>query len=155
MASNILFGKPLSEYILIQIYFLLSLDIDDLNEVVALLERHKCSKASYHQLGLRLKLSHNTLSVIEQEQTRIDRCFTECLAKWLRKADSVVEDPTLETLQNALRGIGENAVADGINSERIPGKAIMTIIIYYYYLLSYLFVSLSPTLFVYIYHIAL
>ena len=123
-----LFAKPLSEYILIQKYFLLSLGIDDLNEVVALLEKHKFSKASYHGLGLRLKLSHNTLSVIEQEQTRSDRRFTECLAKWLRKADSVVEDPTLEILISALRGIGENAVADGINSERIPGKAIMTIL---------------------------
>ncbi|XP_019852815.1 PREDICTED: uncharacterized protein LOC109582512 [Amphimedon queenslandica] len=94
------------------------LDIRDLNEVVALLERHHCNKASYHRLGLSLLLSHNTLEKVEQEHRgQVDRCFTESLASWLRKADSV-ENPTLDTLIAALRGIGENAVADGITGER-------------------------------------
>ena len=97
-----------------------------------MLKRHKCSKASYHQLGLRLKLSPNTLKAIEQEHRgQVDRCFTECLDQWLRKADSAVEAPTLETLQNALREIGENAVANGINSERIPGKRVIATVLLY------------------------
>ena len=97
-----------------------------------MLRRHKCSKTSYHQLGLRLKLSPNTLKAIEQEHRgQVDRCFTECLDQWLRKADSAVEAPTLETLQNALREIGENAVADGINKERIRGKRVIVTVLLY------------------------
>ena len=97
-----------------------------------MLERHNCNKASYHQLGLRLKLSPNTLRAIEQEHRgQVDRCFTECLDRWLRKADSAVEDPTLESLENALRGIGENTVADGINKERICGKRIIVTVLLY------------------------
>ena len=97
-----------------------------------MLKRHKCSKVSYHQLGLRLKLSPNTLNVIEQEHKgQVDRCFTECLAQWLRKADSAIEDPTLETLENALRGIGQIAVADGINRERIRGKRVIVTVLLY------------------------
>lgn len=97
-----------------------------------MLQRHKCSKVSYHQLGLRLRLSPNTLKAIEQEHRgKVDRCFTECLAQWLRKADSAVEDPTLKTLLNALREIGENAVADGINKERIPGKRVIVTVLLY------------------------
>uniref|UniRef100_A0A1X7SXW4 Death domain-containing protein n=1 Tax=Amphimedon queenslandica TaxID=400682 RepID=A0A1X7SXW4_AMPQE len=96
---------------------MIAVDIIDLNEVIALLEKHHYSKTSYHQLGLRLKLSHNTLEKIKKDHGGIDPCFTECLASWLRKADGV-ETPTIDTLIAALREIGENAVADGINGER-------------------------------------
>uniref|UniRef100_A0A1X7TJD1 DED domain-containing protein n=1 Tax=Amphimedon queenslandica TaxID=400682 RepID=A0A1X7TJD1_AMPQE len=55
---------------------------------------------------------------MKKDHGEVDLCFTECLASWLRKADGV-EDPTIDTLIAALRGIGENAdVADGINGER-------------------------------------
>ena len=86
--------------------------------MVPLLERHHCNKASYHRLGISLLLSHNTLEKIEQEHRgQVDRCFTECLASWLRKADGV-ENPTINTLIATLREVGENAVADGITGER-------------------------------------
>ncbi|XP_019852832.1 PREDICTED: uncharacterized protein LOC100633431 [Amphimedon queenslandica] len=95
-----------------------TLDIKDLHEVIALLEKHHYNKASYHRLGLSLLLSHNKLTSIEQEHRgQVDRCLTECLASWLRKADGV-ENPTINTLITALRGIGENAVADGIDEEK-------------------------------------
>ena len=93
------------------------IDISDLNEVIALLERHHYDNTSYQRLGLRLKLSHNTLVKIKEGRGEVDHCFTECLASWLRKADGV-ETPTIDTLITALRGIGENAVADGITGER-------------------------------------
>uniref|UniRef100_A0A1X7T761 Death domain-containing protein n=1 Tax=Amphimedon queenslandica TaxID=400682 RepID=A0A1X7T761_AMPQE len=96
----------------------MTIDINDLNKVIELLERHHCRKASYHQLGLRLLLSDNTLKSIElQHKGEVDRCFSECLSSWLRKADSV-ENPTIDVLVTAFRGIGENAVADGIDKER-------------------------------------
>ena len=93
------------------------IDISDLNEVIELLERHHYDNTSYQRLGLRLKLSHNTLKKIKKDHGEVDPCFTECLASWLRKADGV-ETPTIDTLIAALRGIEENAVADGINEER-------------------------------------
>ena len=97
---------------------MIALDIRDLNEVIALLERHHYSKASYYQLGLRLLLYDNTLRSIEQEHRgQVERCFTECLASWLRKADGV-KNSTIDTLTTALRRMGENAVADDINRER-------------------------------------
>uniref|UniRef100_A0A1X7TXA3 Death domain-containing protein n=2 Tax=Amphimedon queenslandica TaxID=400682 RepID=A0A1X7TXA3_AMPQE len=94
-----------------------TLNIKDLDELIALLERHHYNKASYHQLGLRLKLSYNTLEKIKKNHGEVDPCFTECLAGWLRKPDGV-ETPTIDTLIAALRGIEENAVADGIEGER-------------------------------------
>ena len=86
--------------------------------MVALLERHHYNKTRYYELGLRLLLFDNTLKSIEQQhREQFDRCFTECLASWLRKADGV-QNPKIDTLIAALRGIGENAVADGITGER-------------------------------------
>ena len=84
---------------------------------MALLERHHYSKASYHELGLRLKVSHNTLENITKDHRDVLPCFRECLASWLRKTDDV-ETPTIDTLIAALRGIGKTAVTDGINRER-------------------------------------
>ncbi|XP_019855630.1 PREDICTED: ankyrin repeat, PH and SEC7 domain containing protein secG-like [Amphimedon queenslandica] len=107
----------MAESVLEPIFSGRTLNIRDLNEVIASLEKHHYSKISYHQLGLRLKLSHNTLEKIKKDHGEVDPCFTECLASWLRKADDV-ETPTIDTLIAAFRGIGENAVADGINEER-------------------------------------
>ena len=101
-------------------------DIEDLDQVVALLERHGYHyyyiKESYHRLGLRLKLFHTTLEKIRRDHEEVDRCFKECLASWLRKVDGV-KNPTIDTLIAALRGIGENAVADGIEEERRSKKS--------------------------------
>ena len=106
--------------------------------MIALLERHHYSKASYYQLGLRLQLSdNNTLRSIEQEHKgQVDRCFTECLASWLRKADDV-QTPTIDTLITALRGIGENAVADGIDGERQSEICCFKLIAVYIILFMY------------------
>uniref|UniRef100_A0A1X7TXW7 Death domain-containing protein n=1 Tax=Amphimedon queenslandica TaxID=400682 RepID=A0A1X7TXW7_AMPQE len=68
-----------------------TLTIEDLDPVIKLLERHRYSKASYHELGLRLKLSQNTLEKIKSDHGEVDPCFRE--------------------------GI-DNAAADGIKEER-------------------------------------
>ena len=97
---------------------MIALDIRDLNEVIILLEKHHYNKASCQRLGQYLKLSHNTLEDIKKDHKDGHSYFTECLVSWLRKANYVVENPTIDTLMAALRGIGENAVADGIDRER-------------------------------------
>uniref|UniRef100_A0A1X7SUL8 Death domain-containing protein n=1 Tax=Amphimedon queenslandica TaxID=400682 RepID=A0A1X7SUL8_AMPQE len=96
---------------------LITLDIKDLNKVIALLERHNYSKGSYNRLSQHLNLPHNTLEEIKKDHKEAHSRFTECLASWLRKPDGV-DNPTIDTLIAALRGIGENAVADGIDGER-------------------------------------
>ncbi|XP_019855994.1 PREDICTED: uncharacterized protein LOC109584617 [Amphimedon queenslandica] len=93
-----------------------TLNIEDLSEVVRLLEKHNCSKKSYHGLGLSLKLSYNALGIIEGQYTEIDRRFTECLALWLRSA----EKPTIQELITALRET-DNAVANAISNAVADG----------------------------------
>ena len=109
----------------------MTIDISDLNEVIALLERHHYSKASYYQLGLCLLLSDNTLRSIEQQyRGEVDRCFMECLSSWLRKTD-YVENPTIDTLITALRRLGENAVADGIDREKTSEYSFNNFYVYF------------------------
>ena len=104
----------------------------------ALLQRHRYNKASHYQLGLHLLLSDNTLRSIEQENRgQVDRCFTECLASWLRKADGV-ENPTIDTLITALRGIEENAVAESITGEKQSEMCCFKFILLYPCLVHYL-----------------
>ena len=60
------------------------------------------------------------MRVIEAEQRGdIGKCLRECLTKWLQKADDVVKKggPTIYSLVSALRELGENGVADGIDME--------------------------------------
>ena len=92
----------------------------DLGEVLELLRRHGYSGVSYYDLGLFLGLSVNTMRVIEAEHKgNTGRCLSECLTKWLEKVDNVQKKggPTIYSLVSALRELGENGVAEGINNE--------------------------------------
>ena len=85
----------------------------DLAGVLQLLRRHGYSGISYYELGLYLGLSPATLDVITLNNKRgFESCLRECLTKWLQKGV-----PTIYSLVSALRGIGENGVADGIDME--------------------------------------
>ena len=67
----------------------------------------------YKDLGLELGLHYNTLSDIEANYPRdVEKCLTECLAKWLSEADSVYKKgkPTWRALVRALEEIGESRV---------------------------------------------
>ena len=70
-------------------------------------------------LGLALGLNYSTLQRVEREKMgRIEECKMEMLSAWLQQKDDVVEKalPTWNVLKTALRKIGENTVADDINS---------------------------------------
>ncbi|XP_019858066.1 PREDICTED: uncharacterized protein LOC109586328 [Amphimedon queenslandica] len=104
------------------------LQITDLAEVLQLLRRHGYSGTSYYELGLFLGLSVNTIRVIEADQKGdTGRRLHECLTKWLKKADNVQKKggPTIYSLVSALRELGENGVADGIDIEMHPGCKIL------------------------------
>ncbi|XP_019855117.1 PREDICTED: uncharacterized protein LOC109584005 isoform X1 [Amphimedon queenslandica] len=96
------------------------LDINCLVHILDLLKKHGYSGVSYNDLGLHLGLLPATLDVIEaNNKGDVCTCLKECLKKWLQQADDVKSKggPTYDTLIEALREIGENAVADGIDRD--------------------------------------
>lgn len=69
------------------------------------------SKDKWESLGLHLGLHKPTLNVIMANNERdAERCFRECLSKWLEGADDTGTRTRLE-LAKALESIGERAVA--------------------------------------------
>ena len=85
--------------------------------MIGTLKRHQFPKAEFYRLGLSLKLYHITLEEIKHDKRDAEPCFSECLARWLCKADNV-DNPNWETLILALKEMGGvDDVADGIESE--------------------------------------
>ena len=71
-------------------------------------------------LGLCLGLSPRTLDIIRANNIGDTwQCLTACLNGWLKQVDDVHSNggPTIHSLVCALRKIGVNAVADGIDKE--------------------------------------
>uniref|UniRef100_A0A1X7T992 Death domain-containing protein n=1 Tax=Amphimedon queenslandica TaxID=400682 RepID=A0A1X7T992_AMPQE len=104
--SSSLFSSPLS--------------IDHLVDVIDLLKRSGYPETRWQDLGLRLGLHKNTLDAIEKNHPGdVSRCLTECLSKWLRKADNVNSKggATFDSLSEALKSMDETAVADKLDQE--------------------------------------
>ncbi|XP_019859507.1 PREDICTED: uncharacterized protein LOC109587727 [Amphimedon queenslandica] len=95
------------------------LNTSHLVDILDILKKHGYSGVSYYYLGLCLGLLPRTLNVIENERGDISSHFRLCLEKWLQQADDVKSKggPTYDTLIQALRKMGENAVADGIERD--------------------------------------
>ena len=97
------------------------LDINDLVvDILDLLKKYGYSGVSYYELGLHLGLLRRTLDVIEaNNKGDVSSCLRECLVAWLRRDDDVKSKggPSYDTLIQALRKMGENAVADGIERD--------------------------------------
>ena len=78
---------------------------------------HGYSGDDYYNLGLRLGLLPRTLDVIEENNRgNVRKGLRQCLTAWLEQRDNVKSKggPTYDSLIQALRRMGENAVADGI-----------------------------------------
>ena len=85
-----------------------------------MLKRCHFHESRWLELGLRLRLRKDTLDTIEANHPRDrSRCLIECLSKWLHRADAVdiKGGATWDSLSDALRSIGEMAVADKLNQE--------------------------------------
>ena len=92
-----------------------SINISNLDDVLRLLIACDFSKKKWHELGLRLGLLKGTLDEIEANHPKdASRCLTECLDKWLRRADNVNSrgGATWDSLSDALKSINEVAVAN-------------------------------------------
>ena len=67
-----------------------------------------------------LGLLSRTLDVIKENNRRdVNSGLSDCLKEWLKEADDVKEKgvPSYYSLIQALRKLGENAVADGIDRQ--------------------------------------
>ena len=93
--------------------------IDRLVDVIDLLKRCGFPETKWDDLGLRLGLLKNTLENIQETFTRPEARLTECLTKWLRRADNVDSrgGATWDSLSTALRSMNEVAVADELDKE--------------------------------------
>ena len=63
------------------------------------------NKTDWRELGGSLGLHKHTLNMISEDQRGdVNKCFTECLAKWLNRADDVDSKgkPTFSSLADAL-----------------------------------------------------
>uniref|UniRef100_A0A1X7ST69 Death domain-containing protein n=1 Tax=Amphimedon queenslandica TaxID=400682 RepID=A0A1X7ST69_AMPQE len=95
------------------------LTIDQLIDVLDLLKRCGFPRTGWHNLGLRLGLHKNTLDVIKRDSHTTNDCLTECLSKWLSRADNVDSKggATFDSLSDALKSMNENAAAHKLDQE--------------------------------------
>ena len=95
--------------------------LKDLQPILKILEKYYYKGRKWSSLCLALGLTDDTIGVIETNHNNQndESCLKECLSRWLRKEDQVNETggPNWETLISALRSIGENAAAEGIDKE--------------------------------------
>ena len=92
---------------------MLSAGIGDLAKVKNALERVN----DWQSLGLQLGLFYPRLDQIgKNNRAQIVECKTEMIADWLNRKDDVLKvgTPSWSVLKAALKGIGENAVAEVI-----------------------------------------
>ena len=110
-------NNPLTQYCSTFIYYVL---IDQLIDVLDLLKRCGFPQTRWNKLGLRLGLHKNTLDAMEVSlRGDVSRCLTECLFKWLSRADNVDSrgGATFDSLSDALKSMNENAAADKLDQE--------------------------------------
>ena len=94
--------------------------LEQLIDVLNLLKRCGFSQTRWYELGLTLGLHKNTLDAMEVTlRGDVSRCSTECISKWLSRADSVDSrgGATFDSLSDALKSMNENAAADKIDQE--------------------------------------
>ena len=104
-----------------QNYVALHKKLVDLRQQVTLAAKQSVlsQHVRWKDLGLALGLLYPTLKKIETTQREdVNKCMQEMLAAWLSQQDAVakVGTPSWETLKAALKSIGENMLADSINS---------------------------------------
>ena len=90
--------------------------LEQLIDVLNLLKRCGFPQTRWHELGLTLGLHKNTLDVIKRDSDTTYERLTECISKWLSRADNV-HRATFDSLSDALKSMNENAAADKLDQE--------------------------------------
>ena len=90
-----------------------------MKDIVNAFSESSFSRSRWLPLGLLLGLLPHTLEEIRAKYNDDpEKCFYECLTRWLKGVDKVNESggPTVESLANALNKIGEGFVATKITA---------------------------------------
>ena len=60
-----------------------------------------------------------SLDAIAENYSKLEDCFIECIARWLRRADNVDSrgGATFDSLSDALKSMNENAAADKLDQK--------------------------------------
>ena len=95
-------------------------DITDLDKVLSVLEKINFPDNQWDDLGLKLGIIQPVLDTIRKDKQDSNDRLKECLSRWLQQDYDTAQYslPTMESLAAALRGMGLNAVAEGM------GKAV-------------------------------
>ncbi|XP_019859374.1 PREDICTED: uncharacterized protein LOC109587585 [Amphimedon queenslandica] len=107
-----------------------SLGIGDLHDVKT--ELKEFTTSDWRKFGSVAGLKYNTLNNIQENKTKVEDRFEECLACWLRRKDDVDSKgkPSWRRLVEILEELGERALADkisnrkGLTSPTTPGQGI-------------------------------
>ena len=108
------------------------MDIRDLGDVIQKLEEAQFNKPDWERLGRELGLHQNTVYMIRtNENGDVDKCFTECLSKWLSRADDVDSKgkPTFSSLADALGRMGKKNEVDYISKSITKTISLFSVII--------------------------
>ena len=114
------------------------LDIDDLDNIIT--ELKQFPKSYWRRFGLKAGLSYSTLDEIgDDNKTKVENRFVECLACWLRRKDKVDSKgkPSWRRLVEILEKIGDQALADKIRDRK--GKLFFA----YYLIINFIVLTLS------------
>ncbi|XP_019858037.1 PREDICTED: uncharacterized protein LOC109586298 [Amphimedon queenslandica] len=95
-----------------------SLGIGDLHDVKTELKEFNTS--DWRKFGSVAGLRYNTLNIIQENKTKVEDRFEECLACWLRREDKVDSKgkPSWRRLADILEELGDKALADKIRSRK-------------------------------------
>ena len=90
-------------------------DLDEADEAIA-------DVVEWHRLGLMLGVYCPTLDKIREEERRVNEARKRMLQKWLEGVDKVKDKggPAWTQLIGALRKLGDNALADRLQSKFGP-----------------------------------
>uniref|UniRef100_A0A1X7UTT3 Death domain-containing protein n=1 Tax=Amphimedon queenslandica TaxID=400682 RepID=A0A1X7UTT3_AMPQE len=107
-------------------FFCSPLTIDQLIDVVNLLKRCGFPQWRWKELGLTLGLLMDSLDAVAGNYSKVEDCFIECIARWLRRADNVDSKggATFDSLSDALKSMNENAGADKLDQEICKARAL-------------------------------
>ena len=118
--------------------------IKDLDKVLTVLEGNHFPVNQWDDLGLKLGIIQPVLDTIRKDKQDSKDCLKKCLSRWLQQNYDTIQYslPTMVSLADALRGMGQKAVASSITENLLaerksPAQHGQFLLVYYCFILFY------------------